>query len=145
MDKKYVAVKLSSGEDVLAYLHAEDPNGVLLLHPMQICHETDQLDHIENYWAQPLCPFSEENTFFVEKHHLVYIKDMSKYLIPHYHLMVKQFSESQVIKHARLHAEHKVEWGGEEISEQEAKRRVEQIRAIREFNSRSQEDDTTLH
>lgn len=141
MDRKYVAMKLQTGEEILALLHDEDPNGVLILHPMMVQHETDEEHAIEHYWAQPLCPFTDDHSFFIEKKNVVYIKTLSPYLIKHYHAMVERFGESEIIKQARMHAENKVSWGGEEITEQEAKRRVEMIKTMRA----ARDDDTTIH
>ena len=141
MDKKYVAIKMATGEQILALLQAEDPDSVMLLHPMEIHHEADPQESLEHYWAQPFCAFSEEQSFFIEKRHLVYIKTMSSYLIPYYHSMVQRFSESEIIKNARLQAENKVVWGGQEISEAEARRRVEMLKSLRQVK----DEDTIIH
>ena len=143
-ENKYVVVKMATGEELLAVMHAEDPEMVMLLHPMEMQHAPDEEQGIEHYWAQPFCPYSEEQTFFLEKKYIVYIKALSEYLIPHYHSMVQNFSESEVIKSARMTAERKVSWGGKEISEEEAKKRVEQIKKMREL-SELDEEDTTVH
>ena len=144
MENKYVAIRMATGEELLGVLRDEDPESILLLHPMEMHHEPD-VDHgIEQFWAQPFCPYTEEQLFFLEKRHIVYIKKMSDYLVPYYHNMVQNFSESEIIKNARLRAENKVSWGGKEISEEEARRRVEQIKASRELNEMN-EDDTTVH
>ena len=142
MDPKYVAIKMQSGEDLLGVLHEEDASGILLMHPMEMHHAPDEHEGIEHYWAQPFCPYSEEQTFFLSKRHIVYMKKLSDYLIPHYHAMVQNFSESEIIRNARLSSEKKVSWGGKEISEEEAKRRVEDIKRMRELQ---EVDDTTVH
>ena len=141
MDRKYVAIKMATGEDILSLVQAEDAIGVMLLHPMQIHHQTDPEESLEHYWAQPFCAFSEEQSFFIEKRHLVYMKKMSDYLVPYYHSMVQKFSESEIIKNARLQAENKVVWGGKEISEEEARRRVEMLKSLRQ----AKDEDTIIH
>lgn len=144
MENKYVVVKIASGEELIGVLHAEDDTQIMLMHPMEMQHSPDEDDGIEHYWAQPFCVYSEEQTFFVNKHHIVYVKKLSDYLVPHYHAMVQNFSESEVIKSARMSAERKVSWGGKEISEEEARRRVEEIKKMRDLASLN-EEDTTLH
>lgn len=143
-NNKYVAMKLSTGEDIIGVIYDEDSEGYLLLHPMHVQTETDLDHHVEQYYAQPLCPFSEENQYFVNKRYVMYVKPLSKYLIPFYHDMVQKFSESELIKNARQRAEGKVSWGGKEISEEEAKRRLKQLQTIRDLASLD-DDDTTIH
>jgi hypothetical protein len=143
MENRYVVLRMSTGEELIAVLHAEDSDSVMVMHPMEMHHAPDEEHGIEHYWAQPFCPYSEEQTFFLEKKHIVYIKRLSEYLVPHYHSMVQNFSESEVIKSARMSAERKVSWGGKEITEEEAKQRIEQIKKLRELDSLDDED--TIH
>ena len=142
--RRYVTMKLSTGEDVIGVISDEDPEGFLVSHPMHIQSETDMDHHVEQYWAQPLCPFTDEQTYFIAKRNLVWIKPLSKYLVPFYHNMVQHFGESEIIKNARMRVQGKVNWGGQEISEEEARARVDQIKKARSF-AELDDEDTTVH
>jgi len=144
MPNNYVVMRLATGEDIISLVGDEDDKGFLLLHPMNVQSDTDMEHHVEQYYAQPLCPFSDENTYFMNKKYIVFIKPLSKYLIPFYHDMVKKFSESEIIKQARQRSEGKVSWGGKEIPEEEAKKRWEDLQKLRDLHSLD-EDDTTIH
>ena len=143
-DKRYIAMKLETGEDVIGLVSAEDEKGFLILHPMHVQTETDMEHHVEQYYAQPLCPFTDEKQYFVARKHIMYIKPLSQYLVPFYHDMVQKFSESEIIKQARQRAHGTVSWGGKEITEEEARRRMEKLQKLREFGAMD-EDDTTIH
>ena len=141
METKYIVVKMYTGEELIGILHEESNDTIMLINPMQMQHEPDEQDTIEHYWAQPFCVYSDEKTFFIQKKHIVYVKRLSEYLIPHYESMVENFSESEVIKSARLYAERKVSWGGKEITEQEAHKRAEEIKYFYAL----EKDEITLH
>ena len=142
---RYVAMRLATGEDIISVIHDEDAEGYLLLHPMHVQSETDMEHHVEQYYAQPLCPFSDEKQYFMAKKHVMFVKPLSKYLIPFYHDMVQKFSESEIIKNARQRAHGTVSWGGQEITEEEAKKRLKQLQQLRGLADDIPDDDTTLH
>jgi hypothetical protein len=101
-----VVVKLISGENVMAVLNNEDEQYVELLHPMAI-RTLPISPSKETVVASPLCQFSDDETYLIDKKNVLYIKKLSHYLIPHYHDMVHNLAEPQLIRDARLRAENK--------------------------------------
>lgn len=82
----FVAVKLGSGEHVLAILVDEDVDTVHLRYPMVIKISPQILDGraVEHMTAAPLCPFSADPNYFIERHHLMYLKEMHQAMIEKY-------------------------------------------------------------
>lgn len=104
-----VIVKLVSGENVMAVLQDEDDTYVELLHPMSI-RTMPVSSSKETVVAAPLCQYSDDDTYLIDKKNVLFIKKLSHYLIPHYHNMIEEFGEPQLIKDARLRAENKMHW-----------------------------------
>ena len=79
----FVALKLGSGEHVLAVLVDEDIDTVHLRYPMVIKVSPQILEGraVEHMTAAPLCPFSADPNYFIERHHLMYIKEMHQAMI----------------------------------------------------------------
>lgn len=82
----FVAVKLGSGEHVLAILVDEDVDTVHLKYPMVIKISPQILEGraVEHMTAAPLCPFSADPNYFIERHHLMYLKEMHQAMIEKY-------------------------------------------------------------
>jgi hypothetical protein len=99
-----VIIKLVSGENVMAVLQDEDEQYVELLHPMSI-RTMPVSPSKETVVAAPLCQYSEDDTYLIDKKNVLFIKKLSHYLIPHYYNMVHEFGEPQLIKDARMRAE----------------------------------------
>ena len=104
-----VIVKLVSGENVMAVLQDEDEQYVELLYPMSI-RTLPVSTSKETVVAAPLCQYSDDDTYLIDKKNVLFIKKLSHYLIPHYHNMVHEFGEPQLIKDARIQAENKMRW-----------------------------------
>ena len=125
-----VIVKLVSGENVMAVLQDEDEQYVELLHPMSI-RTMPVSPSKETVVAAPLCQYSDDATYLIDKKNVLFIKKLSQYLIPHYHNMVEEFGEPQLIKDARMHAENKMKQ--EDLWEEEILESLETV------------DKSTLH
>lgn len=107
-DAMCVIVKLVSGENVMAVLSDEDEQYVELMHPMSIRTIPVSLNK-ETVVASPLCQFSDDETYLIDKKNVLFIKQLSAYLIPHYYSMVEQYAEPDLIKEARERLEGKQE------------------------------------
>jgi hypothetical protein len=103
-----VIVKLISGENVMAVLQNEDEQYVELLHPMNI-RTIPVNQNTETVVASPLCQFSDDETYLIDKKNVLFIKKLSNYLIPHYYNMLEKNGEPSLIREARERAEGKEE------------------------------------
>ena len=96
----FVAVKLGSGEHVLAVLVDEDIDTVHLKYPMVIKISPQILEGraVEHMTAAPLCPFSADPNYFIERHHLMYVKEMHQAMIEKYVALIET-TEREVAAH----------------------------------------------
>jgi hypothetical protein len=96
----FVAVKLGSGEHVLAVLVDEDVDTVHLKYPMVIKIAAQILDGraVEHMSASPLCPFAGDPNYFIERHHLMYIKEMHQSMIERFVALISS-TEREVDVH----------------------------------------------
>lgn len=108
----FVVVKLTSGEQVLSALEDEDDSYVKLLHPMIIRTIPNLASGKEHITAAPLCSFTDDNSYVLDKRNVLFIKDLSETFIPHYMRIVEEHQETSFVSHE------------EEMSEEEIKRRV---------------------
>ena len=104
-----VIVKLVSGENVMAVLQDEDEQYVELLYPMSI-RSIPVSTSKESVVAAPLCQYSDDDTYLIDKRNVLFIKKLSHVLIPHYYNMVEEFGESEFIRAARNIEEKKSIW-----------------------------------
>jgi hypothetical protein len=92
-DELYVVLKLTSGEQVMAVLKEEDERFVMLDNPMCI-RMTPVFDAgKEHVTAQPLCHFSDDHIYIINKRDILFVKKMSHVFIPHYLKIVEQHQE----------------------------------------------------
>jgi len=84
----YVVVKLVSGENVMAILSAEDEEHIMLETPM--CIRTTPILHArrEHVTVSPLCQFSDDTSFMIDKKNVMYVKKLHQVFIRHYQKMV---------------------------------------------------------
>jgi hypothetical protein len=104
-----VIVKLVSGENVMAVLQDEDDQYVELLYPMSI-RSIPVSTSKESVVAAPLCQYSDDDTYLIDKRNVLFIKKLSHVLIPHYYNMVEEFGESELIRAARNIEKKKSIW-----------------------------------
>ncbi len=108
-----VIVKLVSGENVMAVLQDEDEQYVELRYPMSI-RSIPISTSKESVVAAPLCQYSDDDTYLIDKKNVLFIKKLSHFLISHYYNMVEEFGESELIRHARQSEERNLNWEEEE-------------------------------
>jgi hypothetical protein len=86
----FVVLKLVSGEQVMAVLRSEDEMFIEIESPM--CIRTipvieTQKEHIT---AHPLCQFTDDVKYTLDKKDVMFIKKMHYIFIPHYMRMVEE-------------------------------------------------------
>jgi hypothetical protein len=97
----FVVLKLVSGEQVMAVLRSEDEMFIEIESPM--CIRTipvieTQKEHIT---AHPLCQFSDEINYVLDKKDVMFIKKMHHIFIPHYLRMVQEHEKLAVANEER--------------------------------------------
>lgn len=132
MDKKYVVVKLVSGETVMATFEGEDDQYVKIDHPIQI--KTIIIPELgrESITASPLCQFSDATSFVLEKSHIIYIKKMHTQYIKHYTNFLKSYDEA-LIPTTRSNIQEKLSEyfdDTEDLTLDEINRRIELLEAL---------------
>ena len=86
----YVIIKLISGEQLMAVLEAEDALYVKLLSPMNIRTVVDTSLGKEQITAVPLCAFTSDKNFLIEKKNVLFIKRLDPIFISHYQRIVEE-------------------------------------------------------
>jgi hypothetical protein len=89
----YVVMKLVSGENVLAVLKKEDDDFIEVQSPMCIRTIPVLETGREHITASPLCQFSEDSSYILDKRNLMFVKKMHHLFIPHYQKIVADHEE----------------------------------------------------
>lgn len=100
MNENFVIVKLVSGEQVMATLTNEDANTIELHYPMvikMIPFVQDDQAH-EHVTAAPLCQFSDDNNYVIEKTNILFVKKLHEVLIPHYNRIVDEHENTVLVR-----------------------------------------------
>jgi hypothetical protein len=100
MNENFVVVKLVSGEQVMATLTNEDANTIQLHYPMvikMIPFIQDDQAH-EHVTAAPLCQFSDDNNYIIEKTNVLFVKKLHEVLIPHYNRIVDEHENTVLVR-----------------------------------------------
>lgn len=89
----FVILKLVSGEQVMAVLRSEDEDYIEVESPM--CIRTFPILETgkEHITAHPLCQFTDEINYVLDKKDVMFIKKMHHIFISHYLRIVKEHEE----------------------------------------------------
>ena len=100
MNENFVIVKLVSGEQVMATLTNEDADTIQLHYPMvikMIPFIQDDQAH-EHVTAAPLCQFSDDNNYTIEKAKILFVKKLHEVLVPHYNRIVDEHEHTVLVR-----------------------------------------------
>lgn len=97
LSELYVIVKLVSGEQCFAVLDDEDANFVTLINPMLIKTTIDFAIGKEHVTAVPLCQFSDDKSYLIEKKNILFIKKLHETFIPHYNRIVAEHNQTVLV------------------------------------------------
>ena len=86
----YVVVRLTTGEQIMCALQQEDDNYIQLLHPMLVRTIPNFETGKEHITAAPLCAFTDEESFVLDKKNVLFIKPLKGAFIPHYLNIVRE-------------------------------------------------------
>jgi hypothetical protein len=86
----FVILKLVSGEQVMAVLRSEDEMFIEVESPMCIRTIPVLATNKEHITAHPLCQFSDDVNYVLDKKDVMFIKKMHHIFIPHYLRIVEE-------------------------------------------------------
>ena len=89
----FVILKLVSGEQVMAVLRSEDEDYIEIESPMCIRSIPVLEQNKEHITAHPLCQFSDDTNYVLNKKDVMFVKKMHHIFIPHYLRIVKDHEE----------------------------------------------------
>jgi hypothetical protein len=92
-DELFVVLKLVSGEQVMAVLRSEDDDYIEIESPMCIRTIPVLEQNREHITAHPLCQFSDDVNYVLDKKDVMFVKKMHHIFIPHYLRIVKEHEE----------------------------------------------------
>lgn len=137
--KAFVVLKLTTGEQLMATLRAEDDKYIDIANPMQVrIFPTVQEGHrAEQVTVIPFCNFTTERDFTIPKTCVMFVKPLATNLIPSYLNIVRQYSNSTV----RTEQEE-----SEELTTEEINRRLDMLESLlnrEEEDTEMEEEETT--
>ena len=95
----YVTLKLVTGENVIASLESEDDDYATLKYPIVIktMHVMQNNSMVERLAASPLCPFSDEIYYTIDKRNILFIKELHQSMLPKYLDVVNDTSTKEEV------------------------------------------------
>lgn len=139
----YVVVKLTSGEQMMAVLKDEDEDFVILESPMSIRMIPVLEAGKEHVTAQPLCHFTDDQSFIISKRNILFVKTLHHVFVPHYQKIVAEHSKTSFITRKQKSAED-LTWEDENeeyLTERDAEEVRKRIALLREVFGREEEEE----
>lgn len=93
----FVVVRLNTGEQMMCALEQEDDIYIELLHPMVVRTIPNIHTGKEHITAAPLCIFSNDKSFVIDKKNVTFIKRLGDEFIPHYMRIVKEHEQTNFV------------------------------------------------
>lgn len=93
MDEHYIVFKMISGETVMSVIVSEDEDYIEVVNPILIRSALITENTKEAMMASPLCAFSDESFYTLEKQKILFIKNLHPAFIAHYNKVVKEYEE----------------------------------------------------
>lgn len=124
----YVVMKLVSGEQVMAVLRQEDEQHILVENPFVMRTAVDFEAGKERITAAPLCPFSSDEEFVLDKKDVMYIKKLHHVFVHHYKNFVQEYSTSTNFVPAG--SQEELHWGDAPPTPEEARSMINQLKNV---------------
>ena len=140
MNENFVIVKLVSGEQVMATLTNEDAHTIQLHYPMvikMIPFIQDDQAH-EHVTAAPLCQFSDDNNYIIEKTNVLFVKKLHEVLIPHYNRIVDEHENTVLVRSDKTGHIQRMK---EELTVEDVQRRIEVLERMTGLERDTEEEE----
>ena len=138
----YVVVKLTSGEQMMAILVNEDEEYVEIEYPMVMRTIPIFSEGKEQVTAHPFCQFSDDRNFTLHKSNIMFVKRLHHVFIPHYQRIVREHEDTTFAPQKQ--DESSLEWDDEEMTVEEARRRIEMLRSIAGMDKEEEKQSTSV-
>ena len=113
----FVILKLVSGEQVMAVLRSEDEMFIEVESPMCIRTIPILATSREHITAHPLCQFTDDINYVLDKKDVMFIKKMHHIFIPHYLRIVKEHEKLGLMNDDDRRSAEDLTWEEEQIEE----------------------------
>lgn len=124
----YIIMRLTTGEQVMATLDAEDHNYVHVSHPL-VVRMTPIIENghmAERVTAQPFCQFSTDKYYDIPKSCIMFVKPLHQGLVSHYLRIVESYEETVLVRTPQ--EERKLHWEDEEeMTAEDFKGRIDRL------------------
>ncbi len=114
-DEFFVVCKFTSGEQVMAVLRAEDVQHIELEYPMAIRTVPNFETQREHITAHPLCQFTDDKSFVIDKKNVLYIKKLHHVFVPHYRRIVEEHEQTTFTAKQEPPSSSDLQWEEEEV------------------------------
>lgn len=94
LNENYVALRLVTGEELLAVLTDEDEHYIKLEQPMVMKSLVNYESGREHIVAKPLCMYTDDTSFVISKKNVLFVKKMFHGYIQHYQRIVDEFNQT---------------------------------------------------
>ena len=139
MNENFVVVKLVSGEQVMATLTNEDADTIELHYPMvikMIPFIQDDQAH-EHVTAAPLCQFSDDNNYVIEKAKVLFVKKLHEVLVPHYNRIVDEHENTVLVRSDKTGHIQRMK---EELTVEDIQRRIDMLERMSGVEREAEEE-----
>jgi CRISPR/Cas system CSM-associated protein Csm4 (group 5 of RAMP superfamily) len=130
----FVVLKLVSGEQVMAVLRSEDEMFIDIESPMCIKSVPTLETNREHITAQPLCQFTDDVNYTLDKKDVMFIKKMHYIFIPHYMRIVEEHEKLAEVNASVVDRSTQVKETIQALKEHLAKKEEETFRNYVEGN-----------
>jgi hypothetical protein len=113
----FVILKLVSGEQVMAVLRSEDEMFIEVESPMCIRTIPVLATNKEHITAHPLCQFTDDVNYVLDKKDVMFIKKMHHIFIPHYLRIVKEHEQLGPMDTNERRSAEDLTWEEEQIED----------------------------
>lgn len=140
----YIIMRLTTGEQIMATLDAEDHTHLDISYPMivKMTPIEDRGRIHEHVTAAPFCQFSADKEYRIPKSCVMFHKRLHDMLVPHYLRIVEAYDQTVLVKPQGDRPEKKLRWDEEdeeEMTVDDIKQRVDAIAAFFEGRDGSEE------
>lgn len=97
---RYIVMRLTTGEQVMATFVSEDATHLNISHPLivKMTHSIEDGRMIERVTAQPFCQFSDDKYYDIPKSSVMFVKSLHHALVDHYIRIVKSYEETVLVR-----------------------------------------------
>ena len=96
MSDDIAVIKLSTGEQIIAQLINQTPDGIIVLRPITLKYVTVLVEGSmsERITTQLYCPVSDQESFVFDARHCIYVNRLHPRIIPHYKRLSEEMYSS---------------------------------------------------